>query len=212
MFSRNKMIRLFHVSEDDSITRFEPRQPPSTDAGVAQPSVWAVDERHVPNYLLPRDCPRVTYYSLPTSKLVDIQNLIGPSVANHVVAIEAVWFERAYNNKIWIYEFNSDSFSLVDIGAGYYTSKAAVVPSGKREIENPVSELVSLGIELRVVTSLWPLRDAVIESSLQFSCIRMRNAQPRCRRENKTLHPTAYSLGDPPVVFGGNRERAAVEL
>jgi hypothetical protein len=34
------------------------------------------------------------------------------------------------------------------------------------------------GVELRVLPTLWPLRDAVLESSLQFSMIRMRNATP----------------------------------
>jgi hypothetical protein len=173
------MIRIFHISEDNSITRFEPRPPPSADTGVTEPSVWAVDEKHIANYLLPRDCPRVTYYSLPTSRPEDIQSLIGPSLSTHVVAIEAAWFERASKNNLWIYEFCSNSFSAADLRAGYYTSKVAVEPIGKRRVENPLGELVSMGIELRVMASLWPLRDAVIVSSLQFSCIRMRNAQPR---------------------------------
>ena len=178
------MPRLSHISEDGSIIRFEPRLPPSVDGGVTEASVWAVDEKHLPNYLLPRDCPRVTYYPLPTSKQEDVQKLIGPGGSHHVVAIEAAWFERSCKNPIWIYEFPSDSFSAVDIGAGYYVSKVAVVPSGKRKISEALAELISLGVELRVVPSLWPLRDAVIESSLQFSCIRMRNAQPRTKTPN----------------------------
>jgi Family of unknown function (DUF6886) len=32
---------------------------------------------------------------------------------------------------------------------------------------------------LRVMPSLWQLHDAVVASTLQFSIIRMRNAQPR---------------------------------
>ncbi len=34
--------------------------------------VWAVDRFHLHNYLLPRDCPRVTYYTAPTSAPEDI--------------------------------------------------------------------------------------------------------------------------------------------
>ena len=46
-------------------------------------------------------------------------------------------------------------------------------------VENPVSELLTRGVDLRVLSNLWSLRDAVVASSLQFSIIRMRNAQPR---------------------------------
>ena len=34
-------------------------------------------------------------------------------------------------------------------------------------------------VELRFVPNLWPLRDAVVASTLQFSLIRMRNALSR---------------------------------
>ena len=53
------MRRLFHVSEDPAIEDFHPR--PSSVAPEVGPIVWAVAESHLPNYLLPRDCPRVTF-------------------------------------------------------------------------------------------------------------------------------------------------------
>jgi hypothetical protein len=53
------------------------------------------------------------------------------------------------------------------------------VPVGVEVVDDPVAELQQRGVELRVVPNLWPLRDAVVESSLQFSMIRMRNALPR---------------------------------
>jgi hypothetical protein len=46
-------------------------------------------------------------------------------------------------------------------------------------INDPISALATRGADLRVVDNLWPLRDAVVESSLQFSIIRMRNARLR---------------------------------
>jgi hypothetical protein len=39
--------------------------------------------------------------------------------------------------------------------------------------------LLGRGVELRFVPNLWPLRDAVVSSTLRFSLIRMRNALPR---------------------------------
>ena len=48
----------YHVSEESNIAVFEPRLPPSPDSGVQGEVVWAIDQEHLPNYLLPRDCPR----------------------------------------------------------------------------------------------------------------------------------------------------------
>jgi len=42
-----------------------------------------------------------------------------------------------------------------------------------------MSELLRLGGELRFLPDLWPLRDAVVASTLRYSMIRMRNARPR---------------------------------
>lgn len=51
--------RLFHVSEDSGIEVFEPR--PAALFPNLGPVVWAVAESHLVNYLLPRECPRVTF-------------------------------------------------------------------------------------------------------------------------------------------------------
>ena len=72
-----------------------------------------------------------------------------------------------------------DSFERLDACAGYFVSRKTVVPSGVEVIHDPLSELLRRGVELRVLPSLWSLRDAVVASSLQFSLIRMRNAGPR---------------------------------
>ena len=57
--------RLYHFSDDPSITRFVPRpvlvpatRPPGSD-WLNGPLVWAIDEWHQPMYLFPRDCPRI---------------------------------------------------------------------------------------------------------------------------------------------------------
>ena len=173
------MDTLFHVSEDGTIKRFVPRPPPSPDAGVTEDVVWAVDAAHLVNYLLPRDCPRVTFYALPESDEADVAALLGPGTSHPVVAIEDVWLERAAQTALWLYTFAPEPFTVVDPGAGYYVSRQTVVPQTKRKVERPLAELVARGAELRVLPSLWPLRDRVVSSSLQFSCIRMRHAKPR---------------------------------
>ena len=164
---------LIHVSEEPGIARFDPR--PSKYANG--PVVWAIEERRLCNYLLPRECPRVTYYAGQNSTEADVARLLGSSRA--VVAIESGWFERVRSARLYGYHLPVDTFECVDSCAGYFVSRVAIVPSGVEVFDDPVAELPRRGAELRVLPSLWSLRDAVVASSLQFSLIRMRNAVPR---------------------------------
>jgi len=59
-----------------------------------------------------------------------------------------------------------------------YVSRKAVAPWGVTPITDVLMELTRRDVELRVMPSLWPLHDAVVASTLQFSIIRMRNAAP----------------------------------
>jgi Family of unknown function (DUF6886) len=122
---------------------------------------------------------RVTFYPKADSHPEDVRSLFGPTAAARVIAIEASWFEQALNTRLFIYRFPIERFRLLDAGAGYYVSDRSVVPTNVREVESPVLELLRHNVELRVVPSLWPLRDAVAGLSLQFSFIRLRNAARR---------------------------------
>ena len=169
-------MRLFHVSEEAGIERFDPRPAPTVD----RPVVWAVSEPRLRNYLLPRDCPRVTYFAGANTSPADVERFLGASPA--VVAIEAVWFDRVRRTRLFCYELPAESFRCVDACAGYYHSEAAVVPTRVEPIDDLLGALLSRGVELRVTPSLWPLHDAAIGSTLSFSIIRMRNAAPRPER------------------------------
>jgi hypothetical protein len=52
------------------------------------------------------------------------------------------------------------------------------VPARVDVIDDAIATLLRRGAEMRIVPNLWPLRDAVVGSRLQFSMIRMRNARP----------------------------------
>lgn len=171
-------LSLYHVSQEPGIARFEPR-PPQTTSGLADDVVWAVDEEHLQNYLLPRDCPRVTFYSLPTSESSDVERLMGQTHARFVVAIESKWLPTLRATRLYVYRVPAETFAPQDVGAGYYVSREPVEPVEVVEIADPLGALVERDVELRVTPSLWKLRDAVVASTLQFSCIRMRYAQPR---------------------------------
>ncbi len=166
-----KMV--LHVSEDPDIRRFEPR-PSSLIDGLA---VWAIEDARLHNYLVPRDCPRVTFYAVATSTTEDVDRFLGRSTT--VVAIEEAWLERAERCQLYCYHLPADTFESLDRGAGYCISRLPVVPARRDIIDNPLDHIVRRGVELRILPSLWALHDAVAASTLQFSMIRMRNAAAR---------------------------------
>jgi len=111
---------LYHVSENPNIECFEPRLPPRSGVGPVESVVWAIDEEHVHNYLLPRDCPRVTFYALPSSAPTDIERLLTGTSAHFVVAIEARWLQVVRQTQLYLYDLPADTFGVADAGAGYY--------------------------------------------------------------------------------------------
>ena len=164
---------LFHVSERVGIELFEPRW--SQFAG--QSVVWAIDADRLRNYLLPRECPRVTYYAGPQTATTDVDKFLAKSQA--VVSVESAWYERIRSCQLFCYHLPSDSFVCIDECAGYFVSSVPVVPARVEVLDELIGQLLKRGVELRFVPNLWPLHDAVVVSTLQFSMIRMRNAQPR---------------------------------
>jgi hypothetical protein len=164
---------LFHVSEESGIERFVPRVP----EGGGTPVVWAIDAGRLRNYLLPRECPRVTYYAGRETTPDDVEQFLGTSPA--VIAVESTWLQRLRSCRLYCYHLLPETFRCVDECAGYFVSRVPVVPARVEVVDDSIAELLKRGVELRFVPSLWPLRDAVVASSLQFSLIRMRNASPR---------------------------------
>jgi hypothetical protein len=172
---------LFHVSEEANIEVFHPRPPPSPDSGVAEDSVWAIDYAHLPNYMTPRDCPRVTFGRGPSTTHADAETYL-EGVAGRVVVIELGWLDRVRRTPLHIYAFErTPVWRGVDNGAGYFIATEPVTPVDRMTIESPASTLLALGSELRTRVNLWSLIDQVASSSLEFSIIRKRNAMPRPR-------------------------------
>jgi hypothetical protein len=164
---------LFHVSEEPGIERFDPR--PSLNADV--PVVWSVDADRLRNYLVPRDCPRVTYYAGCKTTTADVERFLGSSPA--VIAVESAWLERLRSCQLYCYHLPPATFECQDECAGYFVSRVPVVPTRVEIVEDPLAALLERGVEVRFLPDLWSLRDAVVSSTLRFSLIRMRNAIPR---------------------------------
>jgi hypothetical protein len=168
--------RLFHVSEDPGIKIFRPRPSPSHFDGINKNVVFAISEKLLHNYLLPRDCPRVTFYSKPETNAAVKEKFLGTNAAEFVIAIEENWRQKVKQATLYCYEFPTESFAMLDEGAGYYISYVPVTPFSVTPITNIFGELASRNVELRFMTSLQTLAEEVSKSSLQFSIIRMRNA------------------------------------
>jgi hypothetical protein len=150
--------------------------------------VWAIDWDHLHNYLLPRDCPRVTFFPTEDSDSKDVEKLMGGTSAKHVVAIETCWLPKIQKECLYQYEFGPSSFTSVDQVAGYYVSREPVTPIAETKIDDILAALLEHDVELRIMSSLWKLREAVIGSTLGYSIIRMHKAQPP-REGYEAYHP-----------------------
>lgn len=170
-------MNLYHISDTPGIKLFEPRPAPSR-SGVEGSMVWAIDREHLPNYLLPRECPRITFKKGEQSSQDDVERLIGSTGAERIIVVESGWVEQILAEQIIIYTFDSAPFKVQDVGAGYWVSLEAVAPIAEEKVSSPLTRLLREEIEIRITPSLWQLREAVADSSLEFSIIRMRNAAP----------------------------------
>src|SRR5262245_44350111 len=180
---------LFHVSEESGIERFEPRPSSYTD----DPVVWAIDAARLRNYLVPRECPRVTYYAGRETTAADVERFLGSSPA--VVAVESGWWGRLRSVRLYCYHLPPETFACFDECAGYFVSRDPVVPALVEVFDDPIAELLRRGVELRFVPDLWPLRGAVVASTLRYSINRMRNARPRASADPEPQQTPAAAGG-----------------
>ena len=139
---------------------------------TAQPA-----RKRLPNFLTPRDCPRVTYHIGKNTSESDKTRFFTSSTVNHVVVIEHDWFDRMRNTTLYLYEFDPSDFELQDEIAGYYVAKTAQKPIAKYKIDDLFAELTVRNIEIRITDNLWKIADEVKTSTLNWSLCRMKNAK-----------------------------------
>lgn len=173
--ARPALGELLHFSEDPTITRFEPR----VAATAQQPEayVWAVNAAHSPSYWFPRQCPRAMAWHVERTTQDDADRILGVGGGERVHAIEYGWLDAMQSVLLYAYRMPEAPFR--EYGAAMVAT-AAVEPLGPPV---PVGDLLTLhaaaGIQLRLLPNLWTFWDQVIESTVEFSGIRLRNALPR---------------------------------
>ena len=171
-------MRLFHFSDDPGIARFEPRPVRVSSARVPGrewlngPLVWAIEEARQAMYLFPRDCPRILVWPKATTTAQDRAAWLGQG--SQAAYVEARWLTALRAARIYRYELPTDSFESLD-DAGMWVSRTPVTPLAREQLSDLPGVLRTLGVDLRVVESLTPLR-GLWETSLHASGIRLRNA------------------------------------
>lgn len=165
---------LYHFSEEPDIRIFEPRALYTQKDEPAK--VWAIDAHHAPHYYFPRECPRVCIEAGESTTEDDVDMFFGMSNARRMIAIEAGWYERVRTGCIYRYSFDPADFQLFDENAGYYIATKSVAPTHVDRMDDLITSIIQEGIELRVTSSLMPMKERVLSSTVNFSMIRMRNA------------------------------------
>jgi hypothetical protein len=163
---------LWHYSEDRSLSRFDPR--PGADP-AAPPVVWAVDTRHAPSFWFPRDCPRGCIWPGPATTAEDRERFFGQTAAGRIHVMESAWLERMQSARLYAYRLPAEPFIRHEVG-GYWVSREGVDALDRVPCGDLVAWHAEARIELRVTPSIWPFWRRVVESTVEFSGSRLRNA------------------------------------
>jgi len=170
---------LLHFSEDPTIARFVPHV--AATSAEPDPYVWAVNAEQAPSYWFPRQCPRAMAWIGPRTTVEDRDRILGPGGGERVHAVEYRWLEAMRTVRLYAYRLPAEPFRPIGEPHPHaMIAESAVTPLGPPV---PVGDLFALhataGIQLRVLPLLWDFFDAVVDSSLEFSGIRLRNAHSR---------------------------------
>jgi uncharacterized protein DUF6886 len=156
---------LWHVSEDGSIRRFEPRDK----------RVWAVDTRHWPLYWFPRECPRATFWADAATSEEDVGRFLGGDRGLRVHVVEPDWLPRLHTTRVVSYRMPQATFVQDD--DRFWISREPVEPLEVVPLGDLVVRHEAAGIELMTEPRLLGFWDTVVRSTLGFSGIRLRNAR-----------------------------------
>lgn len=174
------MSCLFHFSDDPAIVRFLPRpvriasdRPPGME-WLNGPLVWAVDDRHQPMYLFPRELPRILVWPKTTTTEADRYAYFGDSNARMPAYIEPPWQTTLEQGRVLRYELPAGSFTSLD-DAGMWVSRDTVGPIDCQELRDLPAVLSQHAVELRIVPALASSLP-VWNTTLHASGIRLRNA------------------------------------
>lgn len=165
------MEKIFHISEEKGIEKFIPRK--SKKIWNYENYVWAIGEKKVQNYYLPRGCPRICVNQRElTLHKISLENF--DDEFENVILVPEIWRKRIEEVKLYQYEFAKDNFKLIDKIAGYYVSKEEEIPKRVLKIENCFNELkkIKTKVLFKKQSDLEKIKIEVLEKINDFSIIR----------------------------------------
>ncbi|MBW5448091.1 hypothetical protein GE107_18700 [Cohnella sp. CFH 77786] len=169
-------MELYHFSSDPNIEVFKPRV--KHNRQDMPPIVWAIDKEHEFTFFFPRDCPRIVYTRTPDISEEDEIRFFGTTNSNIVISVETHWFHAINTATIFKYTLPGQSFKLFDEIAGYYISEQTIEPMAMEPISKLTERLMEHNIEIRWMTNLNPLREAILKSTIKdFGIHRFENAK-----------------------------------
>jgi hypothetical protein len=166
---------LWHVSEDDSIRKFEPRSNRHHDS--REPLVWAIDTAHVPAYWFPRECPRATCWAVDETSDEDVERFLVGNRLLRIHVVQSDCLRSIRSTRLLAYRLPAETFERYENANGYWVSRQTVVPVDVVEVGDVLDRHAEAGIELRIVPALLPIWQQIIASTLEFSGIRLRNLE-----------------------------------
>ncbi|MEC0240332.1 hypothetical protein P4H66_10770 [Paenibacillus dokdonensis] len=158
-------MKLYHFSEEENIEIFHPRI--KANRTELPPVVWAIDEAHEFTFFVPRNCPRIVYTRHDGITEEDEIRFFGHTSSKRVITMETGWYSRIMGTTLYRYELPRETFELFDETAGYFISREMVKPVEKTEIRDSLQRLMNLGIDVRFTPDLYPLREAILHSSVK---------------------------------------------
>jgi hypothetical protein len=90
-----------------------------------------------------------------------------------VAVLESGWLERMRSTRLFAYRMPPQTFEPWD---KFFVSRQTVRPLELVELGDLLARHAQARVELRIAPALYPLWDRVIETTLDFSGIRLRNA------------------------------------
>jgi hypothetical protein len=169
-------MKLFHFSEDATLTRFEPHVA-KTSAIQDEPFVWAIDEWHAPMYYTPRDCPRACFWAGEKTAAEDRERWLHGIEPRFVMCIESGWLQRLRETRLYRYAMPDNTFTSMGHEGGHWVSREAVEPIGVEPVGDLLGAIADANVELRVTPRLGPMwRRIWQDSTLEFSGTRLRYA------------------------------------
>jgi hypothetical protein len=166
---------LHYFSDQPDLDVLEPRIP--SRHPEREPFVYAVEAKHTPLYLFPRDCPRLAVWADEGARSEDIEWLRQRTARRVLLAVDASWADRVATGTVYRYDVPADTFFAIHDSLAL-VSRVPVCPVGVTVIDNLPKAIMDADAMLAVVGNLSDFARSIEESTLNAAMIRMGQLTP----------------------------------